>query len=131
MNIGSGTMEENRFQELIRLRTLRNKVLSAEDESQLLNDAVSNLGVPLDRARGILLSEVDNRKIELESDLDDVVSSMVSSMNDQNRGLSEKNFGMISKYYAQRTKKPEAAEARLAMPVITRADAMGDAVAAE
>jgi hypothetical protein len=107
MHIGTSSIGENRFQELIRLRTLRNKVLSAKDETQLLTEAVSNLGVTLDKARGILLSEVDNRQIELESDLDDVMLGMIGSMSDHRSGLSERNFDMIAKYYAQRSKKVE------------------------
>ena len=74
------SMEEERFRELIRLRTMRNKVLTAADETELLNDAVRRLGVPLSRARSIMLAEADTKNIELESDLGDTAVAMMKSM---------------------------------------------------
>ncbi len=103
---------EARFLELVRLRTMRNKVLSAQAESELLNDAVSRLGVPLNRARGILLSETDSSRIELESDLDDMAVGMLTSMAAPKSKLSSKDFDLVVRFYSMRVRKTEA-DARL------------------
>ncbi len=96
------SMEEERFRELIRLRTMRSKVLTAADEAELLNDAVRRLGVPLNRARSIMLAEADTKSIELESDLGDTAVAMMKSMASPKGKLSRTNFELIVQFYKSR-----------------------------
>ena len=45
---------EERLRQLVRLRGKRARIISSQDEERLLEEAVTRLGVPLERARGVL-----------------------------------------------------------------------------
>lgn len=96
---------ENRFRELIRIRLMREKVLSKDAESDLLKDAVTKLGLSLDKARGLLVSETDNSSIDLESDIDDATSGILASLANDKKKISYRDFEIASRFHARKTRK--------------------------
>jgi hypothetical protein len=98
----SDNASESRFRELVRLRLLREKVLSTETETELLRDGVANLGLSLNRARGVILDEVDGARVEIESDIDDAAAGMLSSLAANGNRISYRDFEIVAKYYSRK-----------------------------
>jgi hypothetical protein len=96
---------EARFRELVRLRLLREKVLSIETETDLLKDAVANLGLSLNRARGVIVDEVDGARVEIESDIDDAAGGMLSSLVANGNRVAYRDFEIVAKYYSRKAGK--------------------------
>ena len=113
----SATAQEDtdvKFRDMVRLRTMRKKWISRDDEQKLLSDAVERLGVPLTRARALLMSEVEQNQVKLESDVDDVVVGMVLTLSDKGGKLKKKDFDLIARYYVKRNNRSVAeAEAKV------------------
>lgn len=97
---------EERLRQLVRLRTQRGRVLTTDDEDKLLEEAVTRLDVSLNRARGVLYAEMQNGKIELETDIDDRMQELVKSVADAKGRLSRRDFERIAIFYASRFKIP-------------------------
>ena len=91
---------EDRLRQLVRLRSQRGRVLTSADEGRLLEEAVTRLGVSLDRARGILHAETQNGQIALESDLEDTAAELLKSFAGSRKKLSRRDFEAISSFYA-------------------------------
>lgn len=102
----NGPAAEDRLRQLVRLRSQRGRVLTAVDEDKLLEEAVTRLGVSLDRARGILHSELHNGQIALESDLEDTVSQLMKSLAGTGKKLSRRDFEAVANFHAARRKVP-------------------------
>lgn len=96
---------ELKFRDMVRLRTMRKKWISSDDEHKLLSDAVERLGVSLTRARMLLMAELDRSDVKLESDVDDVTVGMVMTMADKKGRLKLKDFDMIARYIVKRNNR--------------------------
>lgn len=105
-SVGAGLDMEDRLRQIVRLRSQRGRVITAADEDKLLEDAVTRFGVSLDRARGVLHSEIRNGQIALESDLEDTVSQLVKSLAGSGKKLSRRDFEAAVSFYAARRKIP-------------------------
>lgn len=97
---------EERLRQLVRLRGKRARVISSQDEERLLEEAVTRLGVPLERARGVLHSETHNGQIALESDLEDTMVELLKSFSGTRKKLSLRDFEAISSLHAARRRIP-------------------------
>lgn len=100
-----GSDAEDRLRQLVRLRTQRNRVLTTKDEDRLLEDAVTQLGLPLDRARGIILSETGNGEIEVETDLEDTISDLLKSLAGPKKRLSRRDFEAVAAFHSTRCRR--------------------------
>lgn len=96
---------EVKFRDMVRLRTMRKKWISSDDEHKLLSDAVERLGVPLTRARMLLMAELDRSDVKLESDVDDVAVGMIMAMANKKGRLKRKDFDMIARYIVKRNNR--------------------------
>lgn len=105
-SISSSDDAEDRLKQLIRLRSQRGRVLTAADEDKLLEDAVTRLGVPLDKARGILHSELEKGQISLESDLEETTMELMKALAGDRKALSRRDFEAVASFYASRRKVP-------------------------
>lgn len=103
---GSSDEAEDRLRQLVRLRSQRGRVLTAVDEDKLLEDAVTRLGVPLDKARGILHSELERSQIPLESDLEETTMDLMKALAGNRKSLSRRDFEAIANFHAARRKIP-------------------------
>jgi hypothetical protein len=97
---------EDRLRQLVRLRGQRGRVISAADEERLLEEAVTRLGVSLERARGVLHAEMQRGQISLESDLEDTVAELLKSFAGPRKKLSRRDFEMIANLHATQRKTP-------------------------
>lgn len=95
---------EDRLRQLVKLRTQRGRVLTAADEDRLLEEAVTRLGVSLERAHGILHAETQNGRIERESHLEETVADFIKSVAGSKKKLSRRYFEAMASYYASRRK---------------------------
>ena len=93
---------EERLRQLVRLRGKRSRVITSEDEERLLEEAVTRLGVSLERARGVLHAETQNGQIALESDLEDTLVDLLKSFAGTRKKLSRRDFEVISSLHAAR-----------------------------
>ena len=105
-NTDAGTDAEERLRQLVRLRGKRARVITSEDEERLLEEAVTRLGVPLERARGVLHAETQNGQIALESDLEDTLVDLLKSFAGTRKRLSRRDFEVISSLHAARRRTP-------------------------
>lgn len=103
-NNGADMDAEDRLRQIVRLRSQRGRVITSVDEDKLLEEAVTRLGVSLDRARGVLHSEIRNGQIALESDLEDIVGQLLKSLAGPDRKLSRRDFEAAVNFYAARRK---------------------------
>ena len=101
-NTDAGTDAEERLRQLVRLRGKRSRVITSEDEERLLEEAVTRLGVSLERARGVLHAETQNGQIALESDLEDTLVDLLKSFAGTRKRLSRRDFEVISSLHAAR-----------------------------
>jgi hypothetical protein len=115
---GNGYIDEHTFdaddrlRQLVRLRGQRGRVISAAEEERLLEEAVTRLGMSLERARGVLLAEMQRGQIPLESDLEDTVAELLKSFAGSRKKLSRRDFEVIANLHAsQRKIQIEAARA--------------------
>lgn len=108
---------EDRLRQLVRLRTQRNHILTTADEDRLLEDAVTQLGLSLDRARGIILSETGNGKVELETDLEETIADLLKSLAGSKKRLSRRDFEAMVAFHSVRSRRP-VPESRLAIKKI-------------
>lgn len=108
---------EDRLRQLVRLRTQRNHILTTTDEDRLLEDAVTQLGLSLERARGIILSETGNGKVELETDLEETIADLLKSLAGSKKRLSRRDFEALAAFHSSRSKRP-VVESRLAVKKI-------------
>jgi len=97
---------EDRLRQLVRLRGKRARFITSEDEERLLEEAVTRLGVPLERARGVLHSETQKGQIALESDLEDTLVDLLKSFSGSHKRLSMRDFEAISSLHAARRRLP-------------------------
>jgi hypothetical protein len=95
---------EDRLRQLVRLRGQRGRVLTAADEDRLLEEAVTRLGVSLERAQGILLAETSHRQIALETGLEETASQLIEAIAGKRKKLSYENFEAIAHFYATQRK---------------------------
>ena len=65
-NTDAGTDAEERLRQLVRLRGKLARVITSEDEERLLEEAVTRLGVPLERARVTHADVADGATLRLE-----------------------------------------------------------------
>lgn len=99
-------LNDDRLRQLVRLRSQRGRVLSAADEDKLLEEAVTRLDLPLDRAQGIIYAELRNNSISLESDIDNRMLELLTSIAGAKGRLSRRDFERIAAFYASRLKVP-------------------------
>lgn len=94
---------EEKLRQLVQLRGQRDRLLSLSDEEKILEEAVTQLDLPLGRARGILLAAADSESIEIESDLERVSGAMISALAGASRTISYDDFEAVVKFHAART----------------------------
>lgn len=97
---------EERLRQLVRLRAQRGRMLTTADEDRLLEEAVTRLGVPLNRARGILLSETESGEIALETNLEDTIVDLMKSLAGPKKRLSRRDFEAVAAFHAARCRRP-------------------------
>lgn len=97
---------EDKLRQLIRLRGQRGRILTAADEDRLLEEAVTHLGVPLDRAQGVLLAETSHRQIALETGLEETAAQLIKALAGSRKKLTYQNFEAIANFYASQRKIP-------------------------
>jgi hypothetical protein len=97
---------EDRLRQLVRLRGQRGRVISAADEERLLEEAVTRLGMSLERARGVLHAEMQRGQIALESDLEDAVEELLKSFAGARKKIARRDFEVIANLYAAQRKIP-------------------------
>ena len=97
---------EDRLRQLVRLRGQRGRVISAADEERLLEEAVTRLGVSLERARGVLHAETLRGQIALESDLEDTVAELLKSFAGSRKKISRRDFEVIANLHSSQRKIP-------------------------
>lgn len=108
---------EEKLRQLVQLRGRRDRLLTVSDEENILEEAVTRLEMPLGRARGILLTTADSEKIEIESDLQRVVSAMLSAFAGKSRSISFRDFETVVKFHGGQT-QASAEESRKAVKKI-------------
>ena len=107
---GNGYIDEHTFdaddrlRQLVRLRGQRGRVISAAEEERLLEEAVTRLGMSLERARGVLHAEMLRGQIPLESDLEDTVAELLKSFAGSRKKLSRRDFEVIANLHAAQRK---------------------------
>lgn len=116
------TDTEDRLRQLVRLRGSRARVITSEDEERLLEEAVTRLGVPLERARGILHSETQNGQIALESHLEDTLVELLKSFSGTHEKLSRRDFEAISSLHAARRRIPIEASRQMVKRLMEEED---------
>lgn len=97
---------EDRLRQLVRLRGQRARVISAADEERLLEEAVTRLGVSLERARGVLHAETQRGQIALESDLEETVAELLKSFAGPRKKISRRDFEVITNLHSAQRKIP-------------------------
>jgi hypothetical protein len=116
------TDTEDRLRQLVRLRGGRARVISSEDEERLLEEAVTRLGVQLERARSIIHSETQNGQIALESDLEDTMVELLKSFSGTHEKLSQRDFEAISSLHAARRRIPIEASRQMVKRLMEEKD---------
>ena len=79
-------------------------MISAAEEERLLEEAVTRLGMSLERARGVLHAEMLRGQIPLESDLEDTVAELLKSFAGSRKKLSRRDFEVIANLHAAQRK---------------------------
>ena len=97
---------ENKLRELVLLRGARNNVLSADSEEELLEIAVTQLNLTLQRARGIIIATAESAIYEMESEIDRVTEAMVAALSASSRAISQDDFKTAASYNASKLKLP-------------------------
>lgn len=102
------TLNEDKLRQLVLLRGENSSSLSISDEEELLETAVTQLNIPLSRARGIVIAASESAGIELESDLVRVIEAMALSLAGREMTISFTDFELLVGYYARLIRVPFA-----------------------
>ena len=94
---------EEKLRELVLLRGQRQRFLSATDEQDILEIAITQLNVPVARAKGIILATASSASIETESELTRVVESMILTLAGRSKIVSYSDFMLVVKYHSRVT----------------------------
>ena len=97
---------ENKLRELVLLRGARNNVLSTDSEEEILEIAVTQLNLDLQRARGIMIATTESATYEMESEIDRVTEAMVAALSASSRSISQDDFKTVASYHAGKLKLP-------------------------
>ena len=95
---------ENKLRELVLLRGARNNVLSTDSEEELLEIAVAQLNLDLQRARGIMIATAESANYEMQSDVDRVTDAMVTAVSAPSSVISQEDFKTVASYHAGKLK---------------------------
>ena len=87
---------ENKLRELVLLRGARNNVLSTDSEEELLEIAVAQLNLDLQRARGIMIATAESANYEMQSDVDRVTDAMVTAVSAPSSVISQEDFKTVA-----------------------------------
>lgn len=91
-----------RFAEFVRLHASEGGVISGEDELKVLRTGVSEFGLGLDEAKGILLGVTADRNIALESQVEKYLGHFLNHFG-QKRKVSRKEFDNAVEFYKRLT----------------------------
>jgi hypothetical protein len=91
---------ENKLRELVLLRGARNNMLSADSEEELLEIAVTQLNLTLQRAHGIIIATAESAGYEVQSEIDRVTEAMVAALSASSRVISHADFETVASYHA-------------------------------
>ncbi|MEO5372935.1 MAG: hypothetical protein H7840_01510 [Alphaproteobacteria bacterium] len=95
-------VKAQRFAEFVRLHATEGGVLSAEDELKVLRTGVSEFGLGLDEAKGILLGVAADRRIALESQVERHLGHFLGPAG-KNRKVSREKFNEAVEFYKRLT----------------------------
>lgn len=100
-----------RFADYVRLHGGERKVIYVEAEQQILKDGVTDFGLTLDEAKGIVFSVVHSGNVVLESQVEQYLQPFLERMAKKGK-ISRKEFREALKIYQTMThealEKPEA-----------------------
>lgn len=101
-DIAGGAGGFRRFVDLVRLHANGHSVIYAEQELDLLKTGVTDFGLSLDEARGILYSTSQSQSVALESQIDHYLSAFMQKNIKKGR-LSRKDFNRLVRLYQTMT----------------------------
>lgn len=97
---------EEKLRQLVRLLGKPDQILLLPAEERILEKAVSEFDIPLERARGIVLASADLDQIEIESDLQRMIAAMLAAFSGQQQAISYADFETVVKFHASKTMSP-------------------------
>lgn len=93
-----------RFAEFVRLHASDGGIISSDDELKVLRTGVSEFGLGLDEAKGILLGVTADRGIALETQADKYLGHFLNQVG-KKRKVSRKDFHDAVEFYKKLTQQ--------------------------
>lgn len=91
-----------KYGDLVRLQMTGRRFLTDEKERQLLEDGLTQYGLSLDDARGVVRSAAEERQVTMQRDVEDSAGHMLRESSSGRGAISRKDFLRVAGYYSRR-----------------------------
>ena len=103
MNRDDQNQSPLRFKEFLKLHLRRQRFLTQEQESRLLEEAVLRYNLTADEANGVLRAATDDAEVVTEAELLSSTVQLLKAMADRRSRVTREDFDKAADFYRSRT----------------------------